>query len=106
MNARSIRASRQSGDREAPDTLNASAQFAPLPAGRGRLRNLLADCCTLAWSLLRNKNTEINLKCSLQDVQVTVVGVLPHVTRARTRVFSTHICFSSRPVRLGDICVF
>ena len=40
-----------------------------------------------------------------------VVGVLPHVTRAPTEVFSILICFLSRPVCLGyetsrDICVF
>jgi len=38
----------QSRDREAPDTLSASALFALVRpfACRGRLRNLLADCCT------------------------------------------------------------
>jgi len=41
--------SRQSRDREAPETLSATAPFARVRsfACRGRLRNLLADCCTL-----------------------------------------------------------
>jgi len=33
------------------------------------------------------------------EVQVTVVGVLPHVTRAPTEGFSIQICF------LVDLCV-
>jgi len=40
---------RQSRDREDPKTLSATAQFAQVRsfACRGRMRNLLADCCTL-----------------------------------------------------------
>jgi len=74
----------QSRDREAPDTLNASAQFAHVRffACRGRLRNLLADCCTPGLYYVTTRQ-EI-FKCSLQ---VTVVGALPHVTRAPTEAF-------------------
>ena len=35
MNARPIRATQQSRDRDAPETFRASAQFAPLPAEAG-----------------------------------------------------------------------
>jgi len=39
----------KSRDREAAETLSATAQFAHVRsfACRGRLRNLVADCCTL-----------------------------------------------------------
>jgi len=72
----------QSRDRAATETLNATAQFAHVwsSACRGRLRNLLADCCTLGLYCVTMTRQQI-FKCSLQ---VTVVGVLPHVTRAPT----------------------
>jgi len=40
-----------------------------------------------SWSLLRNNNTAINLQCSLQ---VTVIGVLPHVTYGTRTRGGTH----------------
>ena len=52
------------------------------------------------WSLLHNNNTESNFKCSLQ---VTVVGVLPHVNRASHWGFFQPDLYFSRPVCLGLI---
>ena len=71
----------------------------PLLAEAGCERNLLADCCTLGLYCV-TLNTQYIFKCSLQ---VTVVGVLPHVTRAPTEGFFHPDLFSRRPVRLGLI---
>jgi len=57
----------------------------------------LASGLLYSWSLLRNNNTAIIFKCSLQ---VTVVGVLPHVTRLSLRFFPNQICF------LVDLCAY
>ena len=51
----------QSRDREAPDTLSVSALTVRSFASRGRLRNLLAECCTLCLYYV-TINTAINLQ--------------------------------------------
>jgi len=91
----------QSRDREAPETLRASAQFAHVRSFvcRGRLRNLVADCCALGLYCVAITRQQI-FKCSLQ---ITVASIFPHVTRAPTAAFFHRDLFFSRPVCLGLI---
>jgi len=61
----------------------------------------LASRLLYSRSLLRNNNTAIKLQMftSSLEVPITVVGVLPHVTRAPAEGFSNQICL------LVDLCV-
>jgi len=79
-----------------------SLQFAHICsfAYRSRLRNLRADCFTVGLYCITTTRHYI-FKSSLQ---VTVVGVLPHVTRVPIAFFSTQTCFSSvTDLRIGQI---